>query len=77
MPSVSTPTSISSMFKDNVMPFRIDFYYGDNDWMEKETAYLMSRSFEKVNRISYTTISNSGHQILFDNPEELLSYLAE
>lgn len=35
MPSVSTPLSISSMFKDKAMPFRIDFYYGDNDWMEK------------------------------------------
>lgn len=75
MPSVSTPMSLSQMFMDKVMPFKIDFYYGDNDWMEKETAHKMARSIEKVNRISYTTIFNAGHQIMFDNPTELLGYL--
>ena len=44
--------------------------------MEKQTAYDLC-SNETPNRISYTTVRDSGHQIIFDNPELMAKLILE
>jgi cardiolipin-specific phospholipase len=45
------------------------FLYGDNDWVPSLGAHELSKIYRGFLSISY--ISNSSHQIHFDNPEEL------
>lgn len=42
--------------------------------MEKDTAFRLVNS-ETPNKISYTTVENSGHQIVFDNAPLMVAYL--
>jgi cardiolipin-specific phospholipase len=45
------------------------FLYGDADWVPSLGAHELSRIYRGLLYISY--VSNSSHQIHFDNPEEL------
>lgn len=46
----------------------IEFYYGQYDWMDSHGAQRMAQKFDNV---SFDLISNAGHQLIFDNGEEV------
>jgi len=53
----------------------VDIYYGSDDWMEKiGTERITKRIPEKFKMY---TVSNSGHNIFMDNPDELVKYLID
>lgn len=53
------------MIRKNSVNFKIDFYFGDHDWMPRDGAKRLFE--EKIKGVSYTTVPDSGHQIVFDN----------
>ena len=44
---------------------KIDFLFGDEDWMQPDGANRLSKDFKNMN---VHQVKNSGHQLLFDNP---------
>eukprot|EP01017_Pseudomicrothorax_dubius_P017243 TRINITY_DN19533_c0_g2_i1.p1 TRINITY_DN19533_c0_g2~~TRINITY_DN19533_c0_g2_i1.p1 ORF type:complete len:258 (-),score=48.13 TRINITY_DN19533_c0_g2_i1:61-834(-) len=46
----------------------IHFFYGDNDWMDSRGAARLARALPYV---TLSRVSNSGHQITLENPQEL------
>ena len=74
MPGAGTNHPILRMITEGKLPFEIEFYYGDNDWMEKKTAYDLCQ-VETINKISYTIVEKSGHQIIFDNPAMMAKFI--
>lgn len=53
------------MIRNNQLPFNIDFYFGDQDWMPKEGAEKLVK--DKFKNVSMTIVPKAGHQIVFDN----------
>lgn len=53
------------MIRKNPVPFEIDFYFGDVDWMPRDGAKRLIQ--EKHKGVYYTTIPSCGHQVVFDN----------
>lgn len=42
MPEAGATYPILRMLTESKLPFKTEFYYGDNDWMEKKTAYNLA-----------------------------------
>jgi len=47
----------------------VDFYYGSSDWMDATGAQRLASAYG--NQFRFFKISKAGHNINFDNPEEL------
>jgi hypothetical protein len=67
-PKFGARDSIEMILTENKFPFKIEFYYGDNDWMESATARTLPEKLKYRNQITFTTVNDSGHQIIFENP---------
>lgn len=52
----------------NRMNFKkpIQFYYGENDWMDSKGAY---RLHQKLDNVNIERITAADHQLIFDNPQ--------
>ena len=51
---------------------KIDFMYGDEDWMQSDGARRLAREFKNI---KVHTIESAGHQLLFDNPSQVSSIM--
>ena len=50
----------------------IEFYFGQQDWMDSKGAKNLA---QKHKNISFHIISNAGHQLIFDNPDEICLHI--
>ena len=50
------------------MKIRVEFFFGDQDWMSKDGATRLAKDF---NNIEMHIIDNAGHQLIFDNPVDV------
>lgn len=50
----------------------IEFYYGQEDWMDSCGA---ERLASKHKNIKFNKITEAGHQLIFDNPDEICYYI--
>ena len=57
----------------NKFPFDVSFYFGDIDWMNQKGA----EKLQKEKRCKLKIVENAGHQVVFDNPEELSECIKE
>ena len=46
----------------------IEFYFGSVDWMDSVGAQKLHEDYKNI---SFSRISNAGHQLIFDNPDEV------
>ena len=53
---------------------KIDFLYGDEDWMQPDGASRLSKDFPNIN---VHQVPNSGHQLLFDNAKAVCKIIKE
>lgn len=60
--------SIEMILNDLRPVFPVDFFNGDEDWMNLKSPNRLS---EKFKNIRVNLISKAGHQLTFDNPEEV------
>lgn len=53
------------------LPFPVSFYYGDRDWMNKETGIRVVGKNKYKNKYSHVyVVSDSDHHMYLDNPSE-------
>lgn len=76
-PKLGCQEPIGKMLTENKFAFPIEFYYGDADWMEKESARALVANNPKGNRLSYFTVEDAGHQIIFDNPRRMAAFILQ
>jgi pimeloyl-ACP methyl ester carboxylesterase len=76
-PKLGCQQSIEKIIHDNKFKFPIEFYYGDHDWMESGTARSLVNRRPNDNKLLFRTVENSGHQILFDNPHRMASFILQ
>jgi len=50
-PKLGCLESIDKIVTENKLPFPIEFYYGDNDWMEKESAKALVKKRPNNNKL--------------------------
>jgi len=68
-PAPTAVLPLEKHFCENLHDYKIDFYYGANDWNECNGAKrIMDKSPLKYKLIS---ISDSGHHLIVENPKEL------
>jgi pimeloyl-ACP methyl ester carboxylesterase len=48
--------------------------FGDNDWMSKDGAERLVKDY---NNMRLHKINDAGHQLIFDNPEEVTQKIRE
>ena len=76
-PKLGCQESIDKIVTENKFPFPIEFYYGDNDWMEKDSARALVQKHPNNNQLSFTLVENAGHQVIFDNPQRIAAYILQ
>ncbi len=47
------------------MKIKVDFFFGDIDWMSKDGAARLEKDFKNID---VHVIESAGHQMIFDNP---------
>ena len=62
------------MIKQIKPQIRIDFLYGDQDWMQPTGAYRLSRQFKNI---KVHNVEDAGHQLLFDNPSKVSTIILD
>lgn len=50
------------------MKIRVDFFFGDQDWMSKDGAARLVKDFTNI---EMHVIDSCGHQMIFDNPVDV------
>ena len=61
--------TIESILKKANLKVQVEFYFGDVDWMDSKGPRKMAS--EEGAKYIFKTISHSGHQLIFENPEEV------
>lgn len=55
----------------------IHFYFGDQDWMDSSGAKRLIKNNKIPSGSTFDIISNSGHNINLDNPNELAANITK
>lgn len=50
------------------MKIRVEFFFGDQDWMSKDGAARLVKDFKNM---EMHIIDSAGHQLIFDNPVDV------
>jgi cardiolipin-specific phospholipase len=73
LPTAVKPLEYSFLF--NVSDYKIDFYFGENDWMDMKGS---KRLVEKnSSRFSLSIINDTGHHFPVEKPKEMCNKLIE
>lgn len=57
--------SIEEIISELKPKIKVDFLYGDQDWMQPEGAERLANEFKNI---KVHMIESAGHQMMFDNP---------
>jgi pimeloyl-ACP methyl ester carboxylesterase len=73
IPTVNIP--LEDKLFDEVKDFKIDFYFGEEDWMDQIGSIRLCEKDEK--RFKFFIVSKKGHNFNLENAEELGKYILD